>query len=108
MRQGWASLWRSRAAAAFAIVAIALAVTVLGVLLLVTWNAQRLVDAWSASAEFSIYLQDTATSEQRGAIEALLDESGATTGREYVSKAEALARFRHEFAELAGVADAVD
>jgi cell division transport system permease protein len=108
MRQAWASLRRSRAAAAFAVVAIALAVTVLGVLLLVTWNAQRLVDEWSASAEFSIYLQDAATSEQRGAIEGLLDASGATAGREYVSKAQALARFRHEFAELAGLADAVD
>jgi cell division transport system permease protein len=108
MRQAWASLRRSRAAAAFAVVAIALALTVLGVLLLVTWNAQRLVDEWSASAEFSIYLQDTATSEQRGAIEALLDGSGATAGREYVSKVQALARFRHEFVELAGLADAVD
>jgi cell division transport system permease protein len=108
VRQAWASLWRSRAATALAVVAIALAVTVLGVLLLVTWNTQRLVTQWSADAEFSIYLLDSATSEQRGAIEALLDESSATAGREYVSKAQALAQFRHEFAELAGLADAVD
>ena len=108
MRQAWTSLRRSRAATAFAVVAIALAVTVLGMLLLVTWNAQRLVNEWSANAEFSIYLLDTASSEQRGAIERLLDESGATAGREYVSRAQALARFRHEFAELAGLADALD
>ena len=108
MRQAWTSQRRSRVATAFAIVAIALAVTVLGMLLLVTWNAQRLVNEWSANAEFSIYLLDTASSEQRGAIERLLDESGATAGREYVSRAQALARFRHEFAELAGLADALD
>jgi cell division transport system permease protein len=107
MRQAWASLQRSRASSAFAAVAIALAIIVLGALLLVTWNAQRLVSEWSSSAEFSIYLQDGATSEQRGAIEALLDGSGATAGREYVSKAQALARFRHEFSELATLTDAV-
>lgn len=107
MRQAWASLVRSRVAAAFAVVAIALALTVLGALLLLTWNVQRLVDEWSATAEFSIYLQDAATSEQRGAIEAALDGSGATAGREYVSKNQALARFRQEFSELATLADGI-
>jgi len=94
-------------AASFAVIAIALAIVVLGALLLVTWNAQRLVEEWSSTAEFSIYLQDGATSEQRGAIEALLDESGATAGRDYVSKVEALSRFRRDFAELATLADAM-
>jgi cell division transport system permease protein len=107
MRQGWASLWRARMAASFAVIAIALAIVVLGALLLVTWNAQRLVEEWSSTAEFSIYLQDGATSEQRGAIEALLDESGATAGRDYVSKVEALSRFRRDFTDLATLADAM-
>jgi len=107
MRQAWASLWRSRVAASFAVIAIALAIVVLGALLLVTWNAQRLVNEWSSTAEFSIYLQDSATSEQRGAIESLLDDSGATAGRDYVSKAEALSRFRRNFSELATLADAM-
>ena len=107
LRQAWASLSRSRVASAFAVVAIALALTVLGALLLLTWNAQRLVSEWSTTAEFSIYLQDEATSEQRGTIESLLDDSGATAGREFVSKAQALTRFRHEFSELASLADAI-
>ena len=107
LRQAWASLRRSRATAAFAVIAIALAVIVLGALLLVTWNAQRLMNEWSDAAEFSVYLQDGATSEQRGAIEAALDESGAIAGREYMSKAQALARFRHDFSELASLTDAM-
>ena len=107
LRQAWASLRRSRTASVFAVVAIGLAIIVLGALLLVTWNAQRLVADWSASAEFSVYLQDNATSEQRGAIETLLDDSGATAGREFVSKAQALSRFRKQFSELASLADAV-
>ena len=43
LRQAWNSLWRSRSATIFAVTAIALAVLVLGALLLLTWNAQRLM-----------------------------------------------------------------
>jgi len=43
LRQAWASLWRSGASTAFAVLAIALAAVVLGTLLLVTWNVERLM-----------------------------------------------------------------
>jgi cell division transport system permease protein len=107
-RQGWLSLWRSRGSSLFAIAAIALAMIVLGSLLFVTWNAERLLSEWASAAEFSVYLRDDATSEQRGAIEAAIDQSGASAGREYVSKAEALTRFRREFAELAVLTEGFD
>jgi cell division transport system permease protein len=107
-REGWASLWRARGSSAFAVVAIALAMTVLGALLVVTWNAQRLMDQWTTAAEFSVFLRDDATSEQRGAIEALIDQSGASQQREYVSKAAALARFRRQFADLASLTEGFD
>jgi cell division transport system permease protein len=103
-RQGWASLRRGGGSTLFAVVAIALAMAVLGSLLLVTWNVERLLARWTTSAEFSVYLRDDATSEQRGVIEALVDQSGAAAGREYVSKEQALVRFRTEFAELASTA----
>lgn len=102
-RQGWSGLWRTRGASIFAVAAIALAIVVLGALLLITWNAQQQMARWTAAAEFSIYLRDDATSEQRGAIEAALDQSGATRAHEYVSKSDALARFRREFSELASL-----
>ena len=103
LRQGWASVRRGGGATLLAVAAIALAMIVLGALLLLTSNAERVVSRWTSAAEFSIYLRDDATSEQRGAIEALLDRSGVAAGREYVSKAQALARFRREFAELASL-----
>jgi cell division transport system permease protein len=94
-------LWRSRGSSAFAVLAIALALIVLGALLIVTWNAEQLLARWSSAAEFSVYLRDDATSEQRGAIETAIEQSGLAEGRDFVSKAEALTRFRREFAELA-------
>lgn len=102
-REAASSLWRGRGSSAFAIVAIALAILVLGGVLLVTSNLERLVADWSSAAEFSVYLRDDATSEQRGALEAAIDVSGVAAGREYVSKAQALARFRRDFAELASL-----
>jgi cell division transport system permease protein len=107
-RQGGASLWRSRGSSAFAVLAIALALIVLGALLIVTWNAEQLLARWSSAAEFSVYLRDDATSDQRGAVETAIDQSGLANGREYVAKAEALTRFRREFAELAELTSGFD
>jgi cell division transport system permease protein len=107
-REAAASLWRARGASSFAIVAIALAIVVLGGLLLLTSNAERLVAEWSSAAEFSVYLDEDATSEQRGALESLIDASGVAAGRQYVSKADALGRFRRDFAELASLADSFE
>jgi cell division transport system permease protein len=104
-RQGAASLWRSRGSSAFAVLAIALALVVLGVLLLLTWNAEQLLSRWTSASELSVYLADGATSEQRGAIESAIDQSGISVGREYVSKAQALSRFRQEFTQLASLAE---
>ena len=108
LREGWASLWRTRTSSAFAVVTIALAVIVLGALLLLTWNVEQMLARWTAAAEFSVYLHDEATSEQRGQLEALIDQSGASAGREYVSKADALSRFRREFTELASLTETFD
>ncbi len=108
LRRGWAGLWRQRGSSAFAVLAIALAIIVLGSLLLVTWNVERLLARWTAGAEFSVFLRDDATSEQRGMVEALIDQSGATSGREYVSKEQALTRFRAEFADLASLTNGLD
>ena len=73
LRQAWASLWRSRASTAFAVLAIALAAMVLGTLLLVTWNVDRVMTQWTDATEFSIFLRDDATSEQRGSVEATIE-----------------------------------
>ena len=103
LREAWASLWRAGRSSTFAVLAITLAAVVLGALLLVTWNVDRLLAQWTTASEFSVFLRDDATSEQRGAIEAAIDQSGVTSGREYVSKTQALSRFRSQFTDLASL-----
>jgi cell division transport system permease protein len=107
-QEGWKNVWHGRGSSALAMVATSLAITVLGALLLVTWNVERLLAEWTSATELSVYLRDDATSEQRGALEALIDASGVAGGREYVFKADALLRFHREFVDLASLTTSFD
>ena len=104
-RQGWTSLWRAGGATIAAVAAIALALVVLGALLLVTWNVQRLVAGVASTAEFSVYLDDSATPAERRAAEEAIERSGLAQGLTYLSKEQALATFRQRFADLAPLTD---
>ena len=99
------SLWRGRQAGLLSTITIALALFVLGGFLVVTANLQRLGAEWSDSAELSVYLKDDVTPEQRQALEAALVPGDVVASREYVSKAEALTRFKKTFGELAAAMD---
>ena len=102
-----ASLWRGRRSSSLSVATIAAALVVLGALLLVSSNVERLLARWAAAAEMSVYVRDDVTSEARAAVEQMLRESELVSDHEFVSKAEALSRFRRDFADLAGVTDHV-
>jgi cell division transport system permease protein len=99
------SLWRGRQAGLLSTATIALALFVLGGFLVVTANLQQLGDEWSNAAELSVYLKDAVTPEERRAVEAVLAPGDVVASREYVSKADALARFKQTFGELAATVD---
>jgi len=75
LREAWGSLWRSGRSTLLAVLAITLAAVVLGAILLVSWNVDQLLTQWTTATEFSVFLRDDATSEQRGAI-VRADEDG--------------------------------
>jgi cell division transport system permease protein len=97
-----ASIWRGRPSGVLSTITIALALFVLGGFLLVASNLDRLVAAWSSAAEISVYLNDDAAAADREAIERALAANGTVIAREYVSKDEALNRFKQTFTELSG------
>ena len=99
------SLWRGRQSGVLSTATIALALFVLGAFLLVTANLERLGAEWSSAAEMSVYLKDDATPQDRAAIERLLAPGDVVAGFEYISKADALARFKSTFADLAPAVD---
>jgi cell division transport system permease protein len=96
-----ASLWRGRRSGAFSTATIALALFVLGAFLIVTSNLERLGTEWSSSADMSVYLNDGLSPAERAGIEGVLETGDVVLARAYVSKADALARFRSTFTDLA-------
>jgi len=100
-----ASLWRGRHSGLLSTATIALALFVLGAFLLVTTNLDRLGAEWSRSAELSVYLTDDVTPAQRRAIEDALAPGDLIGSREYVSKGDALTRFKQTFGDLASTID---
>jgi cell division transport system permease protein len=99
------ALWRGRQSGILSTATIALALFVLGAFLLITSNLERLGDEWSRSAEMSVFLRDDITAEERAAIERLLAPSDSVLSHDYVSKADAVARFKQTFTELATSVD---
>jgi cell division transport system permease protein len=102
------SLLRSWRSASLAILTIAAGLFVLGFFLMVNNNLQRVVGRWSEAAEMSVYLKDDATREQVQALESLVEQSGLSDRRQYLSKAAALARFREDFPDLAGATERLE
>src|SRR5205085_10527876 len=99
------SLWRGRTAGVLSTLTIALALFVLGGFLIVTANLGRLGAEWSRAAELSVYLKDDATPADRSGIEAALSAGDIVASHEYVSKTEALVRFKQTFSDLSNTVD---
>ena len=103
LEEALASLRRSGRSALVSIGTIAIAFITLGGFLLISVNVQGMLDRWLEAAEISVYLQDTATTEERQALEQMLRARPEVAAVEYVSKERAFQRFRADFPELADV-----
>jgi cell division transport system permease protein len=98
------SLWRGGLATALAVATSAISLFVLGLFLLLGANTARILERWSAAAEFSVYLADTASAEDRAAIDRTLTTSGVVADSTFVTPAQALEVFARQFPDLAGAA----
>ncbi len=101
------SLWRGRQSGLLSTATIALALFVLGAFLIVTGNLEHLAAEWSSAAEMSVYLKDDATAADRAAIEAALAPGESIAAREFISKGDALVRFKQTFTDLSSTIDTI-
>jgi cell division transport system permease protein len=99
------SLWRGRTSGLLSTATIAVALFVLGAFLVLTSNLGRLGSEWSRAAEMSVYLDDDATPEARSTVERFIAPGQIVVGYTFVSKADALLRFKQTFADLAPAAE---
>ena len=101
--EAWLSLRRSGRSALVSIGTIAIAFSTLGGFLLVSVNVQDVLDRWLQAAEMSVYLHDTASADDRVALEQFLRAQPIVAEVEYVSRERALERFQNDFPELRDV-----
>ncbi len=102
------SLWRGRRSALLSILTSVVALFVLGGVLLATSNLRRLADEWSRAAEMSIYLADEVAPAEWQAVEQQLAPGEVVASYTFVSKEQALERFRQTFADLASTVETLD
>ena len=107
LEEAWVSLRRSGRSALVSIGTIAIAFVTLGGFLLVSVNVQGVLDQWLQAAEMSIYLHDTASAEDRLALEQFLRSQPMVAEVEYVSREQALEKFRADFPELRDITTGV-
>ena len=103
-----ASLWRGRHSGILSTATIAVALFVLGGFLIATSNLERLGVEWSRAAELSVYVADDVTPAQRTAIEREIKPGEMVASFEFISKADALARFKQTFSDLAATVDSLE
>jgi cell division transport system permease protein len=98
-----ASLKRARQSAAMSIGTITIAFLTLASFLLLSANLQRVVERWASAAEMSVYLRDEVDDAAREALVAEIAGHRGIEAVEFVSRTQALERFKVDFPELADV-----
>jgi cell division transport system permease protein len=83
---------------------IAIAFLTLGGFLLISANLQSVFERWASAAEMSIFLRDDVDERTRQTLMDDVRGHAAVAATEFVSKADALERFKVDFPELADVA----
>jgi len=96
--------WASKRTSFVAVAMIAISLFVLGSFLLLSENLQRAVERWQGHSRVTIYLNSEITPDQQRAVDAFLASHKELAARRFVTKQEALARFKSYFTNLAEVA----
>ena len=94
------SLWRSRLITGLSVITIAVSLFVLGAFLSLASNLADVVTRWSDKVQVTFYLEDQLPEAPRESLQATLRADPAVESVAYISREEALRRFRSLFKEM--------
>lgn len=97
------SLWRSRLISVVSVGTMAISLFVFGAFLIVASNLNAVVSEWSRKIQVSFYLEDDLAPRIRASLENQLRDDPAVRAVEYVTREEAVERFRKLFRDLASL-----
>ena len=101
--EAFAELWRNRLVNLVSIGTIAVSLVILGIFASLSTNLSSLLEGWSNRVQVTAYLTDDARPTDREELESLLASLDEVESFEFVSKEQAVERFRSYFPELEGL-----
>lgn len=101
--EAFAELWRNRLVNLVSIGTIAVSLVILGIFASLSTNLSALLEGWSNRVQVTAYLTDDARPTDREELESLLASLDEVESFEFVSKEQAVERFRSYFPELEGL-----
>jgi len=107
-REAVRRIWVSKRSSFIAVAMIAMSLMIVGAFLLVAENLERAVASAQGRSRVSVFLDPGASQETIDAVGAILAANQHLAARRFVSKDEALARFRTYFPNLSGIAGQLD
>lgn len=107
-REAVRRIWVSKRTSFVAVAMIAISLLIVGTFLLVAENLGRAAAQWQGRSRIVIYLEPTATPQEAQAVDAFLAARPELAKRRFVSREEALARFKSYFANLSEVVGQLD
>ncbi|HEX2834472.1 MAG TPA: permease-like cell division protein FtsX [Thermoanaerobaculia bacterium] len=108
LREAVRRIWVSKRTSFVAIAMIAISLLIVGCFLLVAENLGRAAAQWQGKSRVIVYLEPEATPQQMQAVNAWLAARPALTQRRFVTREQALARFKTYFANLNEVVGQLD
>jgi cell division transport system permease protein len=107
-REAVRRLWVSKRTSFVAIAMIAISLLIVGSFLLVAENLNRAAEEWQGKSRVIVYLDSEATPQQIDAVGRWLAARPEMARRRYISREQAMARFKTWFANLSEVMGQLD
>jgi cell division transport system permease protein len=101
-------LWVSKRTSFVAVAMIAISLLTVGAFLLIAENLGRAAAAWQGKSRVTVYLTNDVTPPQIANIDRHLAARPELAGRRFITREQALARFKSYFAHLAEVVGQLD
>jgi cell division transport system permease protein len=107
-REALRRIWVSKRTSFVAVAMIAMSLFILGAFVLVAENLGRAVAQWQGKSRVDVFFESEVTPDQIRAVDAYLASHPDLRARHFITKEQALAQFKRDFANLSDVVDQLD
>ncbi|HET7706830.1 MAG TPA: permease-like cell division protein FtsX, partial [Thermoanaerobaculia bacterium] len=107
-REALRRIWTSKRSSFVAISMIAISLLIVGIFMLVAENLEHTVEQWQGRSRVNVYFSSDATDAQIAALRIHLASRSQLAKHRFVTREEALKRFREYFASVSNLVSQLD